>query len=114
MILKETGVEGLKKDLFHLDLIMDNLGFYRTWDYYSAHYDLRYTDPSTNQAYYLRVPAKAVQGKLESPTAVLELETPFIGRHLFPHGLDRESEMPAFVSENAMNTLATIKEKLTN
>lgn len=112
MFLKDTGVDGLKKDLFHLDQITDSLGFYRTWDYYSAHYDLRIIDPANNQAYYLRLPAKVVQGKLEAPTAVLEFDTPFLGKHLFPHGIDRESEVPPVVSQKALDTLATLKEQL--
>lgn len=112
MFLKETGLEGLKKHLAELDIVMDELGFHRAWDYKMAHYDLKYTDPATNQNYYLRIPAAAVEGKLESPKTLLQFGTPYIGRHLFPHGIDREGEIPTNIREAAENTIAKIKEQL--
>jgi hypothetical protein len=114
MFLKETGLDGLKKDLNSLDLVLDELGFHRAWDYKTAHYDFKYDDPTSNQVYYLRVPATTVQGVLESPFAVLELNTPYIGRHLFPHGLDRESEVPSHILEAVKNKLSIAKNKLSN
>jgi hypothetical protein len=114
MFLKETGLEGLKKDLGHLDEIMNSLGFHRAWDYKSAHYDFKYDDPASNQVYYLRVPTIAVKGVLESPSAVLEFKTPFIGRHLFPHGLDRESKIPTHITESAANKLSIVKTKISD
>jgi hypothetical protein len=113
MVLKEIGIEGIKKDLRGLDEVMLEFGFYRAWDYYSAHYDFRYEDPATNLAFFLRVPAEVVQGVLESPTAVLQLDTPFLGRHLFPHGIDTEFNIPEHIVEAARNKLELVKAQLT-
>ncbi|GIO10718.1 hypothetical protein J19TS2_02730 [Cohnella xylanilytica] len=95
MILENTGLNGLKSDLAHLDESSEKLGFVRwQWEYTRATYDLKLEDRASNNDYYLRISTRAVEGKLENPDAILQIESVYIGRATFPHGLDYESPIP--------------------
>lgn len=113
MNIANTGLEGKKHDLAFLDEMMEQVGFTRwTWEYHMAIYDYKLEDAKTNSVYYLRVPCQAVSGKLESPYAVLELGEPVMAKHLFPHGLDFDAEIPSTVQHEAEHTLKLLNEKL--
>src|SRR5690606_40036292 len=89
MVLEDSGLNGIRKDFGTVDKVVRGLGFDRwAWDYNKAVYDLKLEDQGT--VYYLRVPAEAIQGRLESPKATVELGDPVFGRHLHPHGIDYE------------------------
>ncbi|GAA3407136.1 YugN family protein [Paenibacillus hodogayensis] len=113
MIIENAGLKGLKSDLAHLDSTSTKLGFVRwQWEYYRATYDLKLENQATNSEYFLRFNARAVEGKLESPYAILALEDAYIGRGTFPHGLDYESPIPDQILKVATQKLADLKKQL--
>ncbi|MFC6331280.1 YugN family protein [Paenibacillus septentrionalis] len=98
MIIENSGLNGLKSELGYLDEVAKKAGFFRgQWEYYRATYDLKIEDPQSENVYYLRVNTRAIEGKLENPHAVLEIEAVYIGRSTFPHGLEYETPIPTQV-----------------
>lgn len=113
MIIENTGLKGLKSELDHLDELTTNLGFVRwQWEYYRATYDLKFEDKTSKEDYFLRINARVVEGKMESPHAVLSLEDIYIGRATFPHGLDYESPIPGAILTASNQKLAELKKLL--
>lgn len=113
MIIENAGLKGLKSDLAHLDIVSTKLGFVRwQWEYYRATYDCKLEHKPTNDDYFLRFNTRAVEGKLESPFAILVLEDVYIGRATFPHGLDYDSPVPDQILKIAGTKLAELKKQL--
>jgi hypothetical protein len=111
MVIKETGIGGKEGFLSDLDHIMSELGFVRwAWDYNHATYDCKFEDKGSS--YFLRIQANAVAGKLEDPHALLQLEEPYMGKHLFPHGLDYDTPVPDSVQQAAKRKLQILGDKL--
>jgi len=110
VIIENTGLKGLKSDLAHLDEAFAKLGFVRwQWEYYRATYDLKLEDKANKADYYVRVNARAIEGKLESPDAILELGDVYAGKATFPHGLDYEAKIPDQILKTATKKLAELK-----
>lgn len=113
MVIKETGIGNKEVMLADLDHYMSDLGFVRgAWDYHHATYDYELKDKGN--VYYLRIEANVTEGKLEDSHAVLKLEEPYMGKHLFPHGLDYDSPIPDSVVQIAKRKLQVLNEKLSN
>ncbi|QAY65497.1 YugN family protein [Paenibacillus protaetiae] len=112
MIIQNSGLEGVQSDLAHLDESTEKLGFFRgQWEYYRATYDCKLEDQS-GEVYYLRMNTRAVEGRLESPHAILAVEAVYIGRATFPHGLEYESPVPQPILKIANDRLAQLKQML--
>jgi len=113
LIIEDSGLKGLQAELRDLDESSEKLGFVRwQWEYYRATYDLKIEDQPNREDYYLRVNARAVEGKLEDPEAVLAVEDVYIGRASFPHGLDYDSPIPDAIMKTAKQKLAALKQLL--
>jgi len=113
MIIENTGLNGIRSELGHLDDKMDKIGFVRwQWEYTRATYDLKLEDKANGEDYFARVNARAIEGKLESPYAVLELTDVYIGRATFPHGLDYDSSIPSAIMKAAEQKLAELRKSL--
>jgi hypothetical protein len=113
MILENTGLNGVRSDLAHLDESGEKLGFVRwQWEYRRATYDLKLHDRSSGQDYYLRISTRAVEGKLEQPDAILEIESVYIGRATFPHGLEYESPIPQQILNTATQKAEDLRKLL--
>ncbi|MBJ6363285.1 YugN family protein [Paenibacillus sp. GCM10012307] len=113
MIIDNSGLNGVTSDLAHLDESGEKLGFVRwQWDYYRATYDLKLEDNANKQVYFLRVNTRAVEGKLEQPYAILQIEAIYIGRATFPHGLEYESPVPQQILNIATQRLQDLKKLL--
>ncbi len=113
MILENTGLNGLRSNLAYLDDAGEKLGFVRwQWEYRRATYDLKLHDRATGDDYYLRINTRAVDGKLENPHAILEIENVYIGRATFPHGLDYSSPIPDPILDAAKERAKELKELL--
>ncbi len=113
MIIENSGLVGVKTDLAHLDQVSSQLGFVRwQWEYYRATYDCKFEDTANQTEYFLRINTRAVEGKLESPYAILNLEQVYIGRATFPHGLEYESPIPDEILKASQQKLSQLKEKL--
>ncbi|WP_126427626.1 YugN family protein [Brevibacillus marinus] len=113
MVIADSGIANIEIHLGELDQLMKQLGFVRwAWDYQHATYDYKIEDK--NGVYYLRVKANAIEGKLEDPDALLKLEEPYIGKHLFPHGLDYEAPIPDKVLSAANQALSRLKQSVSH
>jgi len=113
LIIEDSGLKGLQAELAELDESSEKLGFVRwQWEYYRATYDLKIEDTPNREEYFLRINTRAVEGKLESPSAVLAVEDVYIGKATFPHGLDYESPVPDAVMKAAKQKLAALKQLL--
>jgi hypothetical protein len=113
MILENTGLNGMRSDLAHLDESGEKLGFVRwQWEYSRATYDLKLHDRASGNDYFLRINTRAVEGKLENPDTILEVEHVYIGRATFPHGLDYESPIPESILSAAKQRVQELKQLL--
>ncbi|HZG78736.1 MAG TPA: YugN family protein [Paenibacillus sp.] len=113
MIIEDSGLKGLQAELADLDESSEKLGFVRwQWEYYRATYDLKIEDTPNREDYFLRINTRAIEGKLEDPSAVLAIEAVYIGRASFPHGLDYESPVPDAILKQAKQKLAALKQLL--
>jgi hypothetical protein len=111
LIIEGSGLNGLQAELADWDEASSQLGFVRwQWEYYRATYDLKIEAGKTE--YFLRINTRAIEGKLESPAAVLEGESMYIGIATFPHGLDYEAAVPDSVLKIANQKLAALKQLL--
>ncbi|WP_127584370.1 YugN family protein [Paenibacillus koleovorans] len=111
MIIENTGLNSVKSDLRHLDESSTKLGFVRwQWEYYRATYDLKIEHEKSE--YFLRINTRAVEGRLESPYAILIIESVYLGVSTFPHGLDYASPVPAPVVKIADQKLNELKKLL--
>ncbi|WP_422660473.1 YugN family protein [Paenibacillus sp. EC2-1] len=113
MIFENTGLDGLKSDLAYLDESAEKVGFVRwQWEYYRATYDLKIEDKKSESEYFLRINTRAVEGKLEKPDTVLQIEAVYLGKATFPHGLEYETPAPQPVMNLANKKLQELKSLL--
>ncbi|WP_276352635.1 YugN family protein [Cohnella caldifontis] len=113
MIIENTGLNGMRSDLAHLDESAEKLGFVRwQWEYRRATYDLKMHDRASGNDYFLRISTRAVEGKLEKPDAILEVEHVYIGRATFPHGMEYESPIPQPILNAATQRAQELKQLL--
>lgn len=111
MIIEQSGVNGLKSDLAHLDEVMGQLGFVRwQWEYHRATYDFKFTD--TTGDYYLRINCRTESGKLESAYAILYIEDVYVGKGTFPHGVDYQAPIPDEFRQMTDEKLAKLRQAL--
>lgn len=85
---ENTGIQDFKADLTRLDEVMEQYGLIRSeqWDYERANYDRKFE--LKEGVYYLRVQAYAVEGDVGAHRAVMQLITPLLGKHYYPHGVE--------------------------
>lgn len=113
MIIENSGLNGLTSELGYLDDVAEKAGFVRwQWEYYRATYDLKISDIESGSDYFLRVSTRAIEGKLENPNAILNIENVYIGRATFPHGLEYETPVPKNVLSIAEKSLRQLKASL--
>lgn len=113
MMIENTGINGLKTDLAHLDEAAHETGFYRSqWEYYRATYDLKLVDQQTNNEYFVRVSTRVESGKLEKPDTILYVEDAYIGVATFPHGLDYTAPVPKPILDEATRRVNDFKSKI--
>lgn len=106
MKLEKTGLENVKADLNRLDEVMLELGLVREgqWDYDRVTYDRKFE--MTEGVFYLRVQGYATEGDVGAHKAVIQLITPLLGKHYFPHGVEYGE------GENFPKSLVTQCEKI--
>lgn len=88
MKFEKTGIESLKADLTRLDEVMLEHGLVREgqWDYERVTYDRKFE--LKEGVFYLRVQGYAVEGDVGAHKAVIQLLTPVLGKHYYPHGVE--------------------------
>ncbi|GAA0338785.1 YugN family protein [Bacillus carboniphilus] len=106
MKFENTGIESLKADLTRLDEVMDEYGLVRAdqWDYERVSYDRKFE--MKEGTFYLRVQGYAVEGDVGSRHAIIQLITPILGKHYYPHGVEYGE------GENFPNSLVKQCEKI--
>lgn len=113
MIIENSGLQGLKSDLAHMDETMESLGFVRwQWEWYRATYDLKIEDKVDLMNYFFRINARVESGKLENPYAILYLTDSYIGKETFPHGLDYDVQIPTSVMKVVDEKIAKLKQQI--
>lgn len=88
MKFENTGLEEVKLDLNYLDHIMSEKGLIREgqWDFERVTYDRKFE--LNEGVFYLRVMGYAVEGDVGSNHALIQLKTPLLGKHYYPHGVE--------------------------
>lgn len=88
MKFSNTGIEKFKGDLVRIDDVMTEHGLLRTaqWDYARVTYDRKFE--LKDGVYYLRVQGYATEGDVGARKATIQLMTPLLGKHYYPHGVE--------------------------
>ena len=114
MKFENTGLEKYQVDLNRLDEVMHENGLVRAeqWDYERVSYDKKFE--IKDGTYYLRVFGYAVEGDVGAHRATIQLLTPVLGKHYYPHGVEYgENEyFPESLQKQCEATLAAVKAEL--
>ncbi len=114
MKLEKTGLENLKADLNRLDDVMLESGLVREgqWDYDRVTYDKKFE--MKEGTFYLRVQGYAVEGDVGANKAVIQLITPLLGKHYYPHGLEYGAgeDFPGPLVSQCEKTLSELQKKV--
>lgn len=88
MKFENTGIENMKADLNRLDEVMLDYGLVREgqWDYERVTYDRKFE--LKEGVFYLRLRGYAAEGDIGAHRAVIQLMTPLLGKHYYPHGVE--------------------------
>jgi len=88
MKFENLGFEQLKADLTRLDDVMEVHGLIRAgqWDYERVTYDKKFE--LREGVFYLRVQGYALEGDVDTFKAKIQLMTPLLGKHYYPHGVE--------------------------
>jgi len=88
MKFENTGIEKLKADLNRLDDVMHEQGLVRAgqWDYDRVTYDRKFD--LKEGVFYLRVQGYSIEGDVDTFKAKIQLLTPLLGKHYYPHGVE--------------------------
>lgn len=88
MKFEKLGFEDIKADLRRLDDVMADFGLVREeqWDYERVSYDRKFE--LKEGVFYLRILGYAVEGDVGANKAVMQLLTPLLGKHYYPHGVE--------------------------
>lgn len=102
MKFENTGIEKFKADLNRLDEVMQKHGLVRAgqWDYERVTYDRKFE--MREGTYYLRIQGYALDGDVDTFKATIQLMTPILGKHYYPHGVeygDDENYLASLVSQ---------------
>lgn len=111
MKFENTGIESFKVDLDRLDDLMPEFGLIRAeqWDYERVSYDRKFE--LSEGVYYLRVLGYAVEGDVGAHKATIQLMTPLLGKHYYPHGVEygEDENYPTSLVSQCNQILANLK-----
>lgn len=114
MKFENTGIESLKADLTRLDAVMDEYGLVRAdqWDYERVSYDRKFE--MKEGTFYLRVQGYAVEGDVGSRHAIIQLITPILGKHYYPHGVEygEDEQFPNSLVKQCEKILDQVKSEV--
>ncbi|MFC4617224.1 YugN family protein [Camelliibacillus cellulosilyticus] len=114
MQFENTGIEGTVVPFPDLEQIMTSVGIIRggSWDWERVTYDFKFENHSDGSVYYLRVPGIAVESEIERRDCKVELKTPYVGRHYYPHGVEYDEDFPDHVINTSKERLALLAEAI--
>lgn len=110
MKFENLAFESFKGDLLRLDESMKAHGLVREeqWDYERVSYDRKFE--INEGTFYLRIQGVAVEGDVGANKAVIQLKTPLLGKHYYPHGVEYEGEeFPKSLVSKCENILTAVK-----
>lgn len=114
MKFENTGLESLRADLTRLDGLMLDHGLVREgqWDYERVTYDKKFE--LKDGTFYLRVQGYAVEGDVDTNHAIIQLLTPVLGKHYYPHGLEygEDENFPGTLVKQCEKILTEIKSEI--
>ncbi|MEH7118726.1 YugN family protein [Neobacillus vireti] len=114
MKFENTGLEKLKADLNRLDDVMENYGLVRAgqWDYDRVTYDRKFE--LKEGVFYLRVQGFAVEGDVDVFKATIQLLTPLLGKHYYPHGVEygEDENFPASLVNQCKKILENVAKEI--
>ncbi|RKD75483.1 YugN-like protein [Sinobaca qinghaiensis] len=96
MQITDYEFEGTQITFGRLHRIIKDAGFIHAgqWDYERVTFDYKFFDRTDDATYYLRIPAYAVEGDIPAEDTVVQILTPYFGRHYYPHGIEYDEEFP--------------------
>jgi YugN-like family len=88
MKFENKGFEKVKADLNRLEDCLFEHGLVRDgqWDYERVTYDRKFE--LEEGVFYLRIMGYAVEGDVGANKALIQLMTPLLGKHYYPHGVE--------------------------
>jgi hypothetical protein len=114
MKFENTGIEKLKAELNRLDEVMQDHGLVRAgqWDYERVTYDRKFE--IKDEVFYLRVQGYAVEGDVDTFKATIQLMTPLLGKHYYPHGVEygEGENFPDSLVNSCKKILEEVKEEV--
>lgn len=114
MRIENSGIEEIVMDLRPLDYVMGRHGFIRAgqWDYERVTYDYKIGSAEKNITYYVRIQGYAIEGDVDRKDAVIQLMTPLLGKHYYPHGIEYDEAFPDTLKERAETLVKRVKEEI--
>jgi YugN-like protein len=111
---ENTGIETVKTDLNLLDDLMLQNSLVRAgqWDYERVTYDRKFE--IAEGTFYLRIMGYATDGDVGSNSATIQLLTPILGKHYYPHGVEYGSSetFPSALVNECEKILASLKSQI--
>jgi len=114
MYFNDSGIDGKIVRFSDLEKIMYTLEMIRggQWDWERVTYDHKFENRDTGDIYYLRVQGMAIKGEVEQSDAEIQLKTPILGHHYYPHGVEYDEEFPEVLIRKCNDKLGQLKELL--
>ncbi|WP_066066414.1 YugN family protein [Neobacillus soli] len=111
MKFENTEIEKLKADLNRLDEVMLDHGLVREgqWDYERVTYDRKFE--LKEGVFYLRIFGFATEGDVGANNATIQLMTPALGKHYYPHGVEygEDEHFPTSLVNSCKKILDQVK-----
>jgi hypothetical protein len=116
MKFENTGIEKMKAQLTRLDEVMLDHGLVRAgqWDYERVTYDRKFE--MKEGTFYLRVQGYSVEGDVDTFRAIIQLMTPLLGKHYYPHGVEygEGEQFPSSLVNQCKKILDEVKTEVSN
>lgn len=114
MKFENSGLESMKADLNRLDEVMldHNLVREGQWDYERLTYDRKFE--LKEGTFYLRLRGHAVEGDIGAHKAIIQLMTPLLGKHYYPHGVEygEGEKFPSSLVSQCQKIISEVKAEI--
>ncbi|WP_017727169.1 YugN family protein [Halalkalibacterium ligniniphilum] len=113
MKFEEYGFAGKELKFELLRHAAESNGFIHAgqWDYERVMFD--YKILNQDDVYYLRVPAYAIKGDIPKDDTIVQMMTPILGKHYYPHGVEYEGEeFPEVIINKCKQKLELLKSSI--
>jgi hypothetical protein len=114
MKFENSGFESIKIDFDRLEEVMakHKMVLAGQWDYERVTYDHKFQ--VREGTYYLRIPGYAIEGDVGSRKALIQLMTPLLGKHYYPHGVEygEDEHFPEHLVQQCEKMLDGIRKDL--